>query len=229
MSEKSIDKLFFYNKRGHEGSSFFEWYRCFDEGQAILFSARADRFGKPMPVIEEERTVVEIRNRKGYLVNGRTDIQCQDTGQLLGSYSRLGQVCDAANQKIGRWRDGRKWSEEFKENLIDAIGNALLGSGDVPGGVNASRTHLLSRGKEVLAVLRREQLPFFPDPPKSMQPGMFAKLASRIIPGQLGKSLGEVTPPYGWTLSILESSSDRSLVRYSALIHLEFLRWARSM
>ena len=78
-------------------------------------------------------------------------------------------------------------------------------------------------------MLQREPLSFFPDPPKSMKPGRLAKIASRVIPGQLGKSLGEIAPPYGWALRTLESSMPLDLVRYSALIHLEFLRWARSM
>jgi len=159
---------------------------------------------------------------------GRTDILCLETNRLIGSYARFGRVYDSTDLKAGRWRDARKWSEEFKENLVDAIGNTLLGSGDVPGGANHSSTHLFSSGKKIICMLQREKLPFFPDPPKSMEPHRLAKLASKIIPGELGKSLGEVTPPYGWTLNVYKALEDDDVLRYSALVHLEYLRWARS-
>lgn len=181
-----------------------------------------------MPVLINGRKVAEINNRKNYLVNGRTDILEPETKRLIASYARFGRVYDASDLKAGRWRDARKWSEELKVNLVDAIGNTLLGSGDVPGGANHGDTHLFSRGKDIIGMLQREKLPFFPDPPKSMEPHKLARLASKIIPGELGKSLGEVTPPYGWALNVYESVGGDDVVRYSALVHLEYLRWARS-
>jgi len=166
-------------------------------------------------------------NRKNYVVNGRTDFQCLETDNLIGSYSRIGRVYDSSDRKIGRWCDARKWTEEFKENLIDALANAVFGGGDAPVGANPGDVQILSDGKAVLAVLQREQMPFFPDPPKSMEPSKVAKLASRVIPGKLGKSLGEVTPPSGWKLSVFQFLESMELLRYVALTHLEFMRWSR--
>jgi hypothetical protein len=113
-------------------------------------------------------------------------------------------------------------------NLVDAIGNALFGSGDVPAGASPSDTHLFSNGTDVLAMLQREQLSFFPDPPASMEPHKLAKLASKLIPGKLGRSLGEVTPPYGWRLVVFQPLENAELLRYSALVHMEFLRWSHN-
>lgn len=222
------ETIWFYSRRGQHERGPCEGYRAFDAEEKILFTAYADRLGKPVPVFMDDRQVVEIANRKNYLVNGRTDIQCLETATLIGSYSRLGRVHDSNDRKIGRWNDARKWTEEFKENLVDAIGNALLGCGDVPGGANTGDTHVLSNDKEVLATLQREQMPFFPDPPKSVEPHKLAKLASRIIPGKLGESLGEVTPPYGWKLTPFQPLEQPGLLNYSALVHLEFLRFSRS-
>lgn len=114
-----------------------------------------------MPVLINGRKVAEINNRKNYLVNGRTDILEPETKRLIASYARFGRVYDASDLKAGRWRDARKWSEELKVNLVDAIGNTLLGSGDVPGGANHGDTHLFSRGKDIIGMLQREKLPFF--------------------------------------------------------------------
>lgn len=227
------ESLYFHSKRGHAESKSFELYRCIDEQQRIRFSAHAIRFGKPVPIFDAEgNTIVgEIRNRKNYLLNGRTDFHDLRSQVLLGSYSRLSRIYDAADQKIGRWRDARSWSEDFKINLVDAIGNALLGAGDVPGGANPSDTHLLTDGKEILATLQREKLPFFPDPPKRSSPGKLAKFASKIVPGELGKSLGEITPPYGWRFTchqVKAPAPDKTLLQYAALCRIEFLRWSRS-
>lgn len=223
-----MKELYFFHRREHGDAGSCELHRCFAENGQVLFSARATRLGKPMPVFEGTEQVAEVRNRKNYLVNGRTDIRCSHTNRLIGSYSRLGRVHDGGDRKVGRWRDARKWSEELKENLVDGLANALLGSGDAIAGVNASDTHVLSSGKDILCMLQRERLTFFPDPRKSMKPGKIAKLASKVVPGKLGKSLGEVTPPYGWTFTELDSSESSELLRYSALVHLEYLRWARS-
>jgi hypothetical protein len=198
-----------------------------------VFSAHAVRFGKPVSIFESDgdKLIGEIRNRKNYLVNGKTDFYDMPGQDLLGSYSRLSRIYDGADNKVGRWRDARSWSEEFKVNLVDAIGNALLGTGDVPGGSNPSDTHLLTHGEVVLATLQREKLPFFPDPPKRTSPGKLAKFASKVIPGELGKSLGEITPPYGWSLSYQPKSTigcDERLLQYAALYRIEFLRWSRA-
>jgi hypothetical protein len=230
----AVETYYFHSRRDRVETSFFELYRCFKTEHKLCFSAHATRFGKPVQIYGhagDTQAVAEIRNRKGYLVNGRTDIYDKQEGCLIGSYTRFGRVRDADDNKTGTWRDARSWGEEFKVNLIDAIGNTLLGSGDVPGGVNSSDTHLLSSGKTILAVLQREKLPFFPDPPKRTQPSKFARLASKVVPGELGKSLAEITPPYGWKLTINSQPDDeraRKLLLYASLTRIEFLRWSRS-
>jgi len=224
-------KLYFHQKRHHLEKKSVDLYRCFDASQNVLFSVHADRFGKPAFILESsgDEQIGEIRNRKNYLINGKTDIYDLRGQTLLGSYSRLSQVYDAADTKIGRWWDARSWSDEFKANLVDAIANTLLGSGDVPGGANLSDTHLLSRGKVILAKLEREKLPFFPDPPKKSSPGKMAKFASKIVPGELGKSLGEITPPVGWTLTLQNhpgGEDNTRLLPYAAFVRIQYLRWA---
>jgi len=226
-NEHPQEELWFHHCRANEGSRWFELYRCYARDESVLFSAQADRLGKPMPVFIGDLNVAKIMNRKNYVVNGRTDFQCLETDNLIGSYSRIGRVYDSSDRKIGRWCDARKWTEEFKENLIDALANAVFGGGDAPVGANPGDVQILSDGKAVLAVLQREQMPFFPDPPKSMEPSKVAKLASRVIPGKLGKSLGEVTPPSGWKLSVFQFLESMELLRYVALTHLEFMRWSR--
>lgn len=227
-------KAYFHHKRDQQASDFFYYYRCFDLDQQIIITARTTNFGKPISIYRDEEIkepIAEFRNSKGYLVNGKTYIHDLHSGSKIGYYTRLNRLYNSQDIKIGRWRDAQKWSKEFKENLFDALANTLLGSGDIPGGANPSDTHLLSDGNEVIALLQRKQLPFFPDPPKSMKPGMIAKFASKIIPGNLGKSLGEVTPPGGWLLTINKKSSSKTeetLVLYSVLYRIEYIRWSRS-
>lgn len=228
------EELFFHSKRDHEGSAYFELYRCYGLNQQVLFSVRAISLGKPFSVFngeEKSHPIAEMRNSKGYLFNGKTLIHDLKTRFPLGCYVRTGSVIDGRDRKIGRWRDARSWSDEFKGNLIDALANALLGSGDVSSGANPSDTHIFSIGKDIIATLQREQMSFFPDPPKSMEPGRLAKIASKVIPGRLGKSLGEVTPPYGWTLKIHKKPADdqqMKLIQYGAVLRIEFLRWSKA-
>ncbi|MDX1461271.1 MAG: hypothetical protein R3348_09475, partial [Xanthomonadales bacterium] len=179
--EADDKKLFFHSRRHRGEKGSFELHRCFNGDGKVLFSAHATRLGKPMPVFRGSEQVAEVRNRKHYLVNGRTDIISAETGGLIGSYARLGRLYDGEERKVGRWRDGRKWSEEFKENFADALANAVFGGGEVPAGVNAGNTQLLAAGKDILCVLQRERLTFFPDPPKSAEPGKLARLASKVV------------------------------------------------
>ena len=228
-----MEKIYFYRKRSPVDSKYVELYKCFDSNQRILFTAHAIRFGKPVPIFDSagNKMIGEIRNRKNYLVNGMTDFHDFKGQGLLGSYSRLSRVFDAGEHKIGRWRDARSWRDQFKVDFVDAIGNALLGAGDVPGGTNSSDTHLLTNGKEIVATLQREKLPFFPDPPRRSGPGRLARFAGKIIPGELGKSIGEITPPYGWSLTAHQDVTnrlDRKLLNYAALTRIEFLRWSSS-
>jgi len=227
QSSVATTDYWLHHQRGHEAGKSFEWYRCYDARQNLRFDAHATRLGKPLPVFVDGIEVVHIANRSGYLVNGRTDIHSLANNTLLGSYTRLGRVYDGHDEKRGRWRDVRKWTEELKENLIDGVANALLGGGDTPIGANPGDVHVFGSGSDIIATLSRERLDFFPDPPPSMEPARWAKLASRIIPGELGRSLGEVTPPRGWKLRVQETRIDPELVLYSALIHIEFLRWSR--
>ena len=136
--------------RDHEGSDYFELYRCDDSNEKVLFSARATSAGKPVLIFEAETSehpVAEFRISNGFLVNGKTNILDLKTEESLGCYTRIGRMYDRNETKVGRWRD------EFKENLVDAIGNTLLGCGDVLGGANLSNTHLFSNETEVLATL----------------------------------------------------------------------------
>ncbi|HKX55025.1 MAG TPA: hypothetical protein VJN01_02945 [Xanthomonadales bacterium] len=228
-----FEAYYFHRQRNPSTSVPGDVCRCFDAHQQIVFNAHTIRFGKPITVYDPAgRTLIaEIRNRDNYLLNGRTDFCAANGGGLLGSYSRFSRVYDAQDNKIGYWRDAQSWAEELKVNLIDAIANALLGSGDGGMGANPSDTHLLTDGQDILAILHRKKLPFFPDPPKRSSPGRLAKLASRIVPGELGKSLAEITPPYGWCFTLRHSPPtrhDEMLLHYSALVRMEYMRWSRS-
>ena len=223
-----------YSRRAQRESKFYEFYRCFSPDQEIELSARAQRIGKPFMVfdgMDDGPPVIEVRNAKNYLINGRTEIRTLENGALLGSYTRLNAILDSEGEKIGRWRDARSWGEEFRENLVDALANAALGAGDVPGSANTGDTHLFSQGKNVLASLQKERMAFFPDPPKSESPGRIAKMAGRILPGELGRSLRENLPPYGWSLCLAEDlpqQMTRQLVLCTAILRIEMLRYARS-
>lgn len=81
---------FFYSKRDHEDSKYFEWYRCYGLNQQVMFSARAISFGKPISVFKGEDTqqpIAELRNSKGYLINGKTHFQDLQIGNFFGYYT----------------------------------------------------------------------------------------------------------------------------------------------
>jgi len=223
-----------YSRRAQRDSGFYEFYRCFSPASEVELSARAQRIGKPFSVfkgMDDGQPIIEVRNAKNYLINGRTEIRTLASGELLGSYTRLNAILDAEGEKIARWRDARSWSEDFKENLIDALANAALGAGDVPGGANTGDTHLLSRGKTVLVRLQKERMEFFPDPPRSSSPGRIAKMAGRLIPGELGRSIRENLPPYGWSLYLAENlpqNMTRQFMLCVAILRIEMLRYSRS-
>jgi hypothetical protein len=228
-----FETYYFHRKRNPSPSSPGDLYRCFDVSQQLVFNAHTAGFGKLIAVFhsESDRVIAEIRNRDNYLLNGRTDFYAASGEGLLGSCSRFSRVYNAHGHKIGYWRDAQSWAEELKVSLIDGIANALLGSGDGGMGANPSDTHLLTNGQDVLAVLHRKKLPFFPDPPKRSSPGRLAKLASKIVPGELGKSLAEITPPYGWCLTLQHSphtQGEETLLHFAALLRIEFMRWSRS-
>ena len=223
-----------YSRRLQRDLKFCEFYRCFSPGRAVEISARAQRFGKPFMVYEgldSGEPVIEVRSAKNYLINGRTEVCELAGGKVLGSYTRLNTILDADGEKIGRWSDARSWSEEFRENLVDALANAALGAGDVPGGANSGDTHLLTCDKNILARLQRERMDFFPDPPKRESPGRIAKWVGRVVPGELGRSIAENLPPYGWSLHLAENlplQLSRRFVLCSAILRIEMLRFSRS-
>lgn len=229
-----IPSCILYSRRAQRDSTYCEHYRCFTPDEEVELSARAQRIGKPFMVFEgldEGPPLIEVRNARNYLVNGRTEIRELSGGTLLGSFTRLNTILDSEGVKIGRWRDARSWSKEFRENLIDALANAALGAGDVPGGASTGDTHLLSKGKTMLARLQKERMGFFPDPPRSESPGRFAKIAGRIIPGELGRSIRENLPPFGWSLYLTENLPTRFSRRFLlciAILRIEMLRYSRS-
>ena len=223
-----------HSQRTQRESVYFELYRCFTPGGEVELSARAKRIGKPFMAYrgtDDGDPFIEVKNAQGYLLNGRTEIRQISSGAVLGSYTRLNAVLDAAGETLARWRDARRWSEEFRENLFDALANAALGAGDVPGGSNSSDTHLLSCGNKVLARLQRERMHFHPDPPRSESPGRIAKIVGRMIPGELGRSMRENLPPFGWSLFLAENlppQFSHSFLLCTAILRIQMLRYSRS-
>lgn len=222
-----------YSKRAQRDSKFFQYYRCFTPCGEVELSARVQRFGKPFMVyagLDDGSPVIEVKNAKNYLVNGRTEVRELASGNVLGSYTRLNAVLDMQGDKLGRWVDARSWSETFKENLVDTIANAALGSGDGTVGANTGDTHLLLQGKNLLARLQRERMSFFPDPPSTGSRGRIARIAGRMIPGELGRSIRENLPPYGWSLSLAQGLPPQFSPRFIlciAILRIQMLRYLR--
>jgi hypothetical protein len=230
----NVPSAWLYAKRALREAEHCEYYRCYARAGESELSARAQRFGKPFMVYEGLDTgppVIGIQGAKNYLVNGRTEIRELAGEKVLGSYTRLNAVLDGGGERIGRWYDARSWIEEFKDNFFDALLNAALGSGETAIGSSVGDIHVLSQGKTVFASLHRQRLEFFPDPPKAESPGRLAKIAGRIIPGELGRSVRENLPPFGWALYLagdLPQPLTRRFLLCTAILRLEMMRFSRS-
>jgi len=230
----TVPSAWLYAKRAQRESAYCEYYRCFTPDGKVELSARAQRFGKPFMVYEGLDTgppTIEVRSAQNYLVNGRTEIRELASEKVLGSFTRFSAILDAEGEKLARWYDARSWQKEFKDNFFDALLNAALGSGESAIGSSVGDVHVLSQGKTVFARLQRQRMEFFPDPPRSDSPGRLAKIAGLIIPGELGRSIRENLPPFGWALYLAENLPrpfSRKFLLCTAILRLEMMRFSRS-
>ena len=93
QEQNPSNRFVLYSKRANIGQDYFEWYRCYAADKQVLLNARARKPGKPLQVFRgsnEDKPLIEIRNAKGFLINGRTEIRMQADKELLGSYTRHG-------------------------------------------------------------------------------------------------------------------------------------------
>ena len=205
------------------------YYRCYkDNGESLLFHSynfRTGIAGFAFYKDPEDEPDIEIKLRKSFALSGKVDIRDSRTSELKGTVTRGRKFYDADANRLGRFVDSRSWKESFGESAFDAIGQLIFGNVDAPGG-GLSRFGLIM-SEQPAGYLDRQQLPFFPDPPRRTQPHRVGSLMKKVLPENLGSALFDVTPPTGWTLAIKPElmPEDANLLLLSTLMVIEINSW----
>jgi hypothetical protein len=219
----------FYGKcRVVEGKSA-EYYRCYDGSHQVSFSAFAYRSSRPASVFlsgDESRPDQLIKLRKMFPFSGKIDVLDAQTKTPVGLLTRSRKIFDKQERLLGRFHDPTTWKEHLAEGAVDAIGQLIFGGPDNHGGASTS-SYALSVDSKTVGVLKREVLPFFPDPPSRDGPTIGGKILRTILPKKLIDPIIGVSPPLGWTLEIHDTSSiaEMNLILLGAMMTIELRRW----
>lgn len=206
-------------------------YRCYlGNGDTLVFSSHNFRKGHAADIFphdgEGQKVQYILKLRGSFPLTGKIDLIDTAGGTLCGVITRGGKVFDPDDQLICGFSDTRSWRDHLREGAVDTIGSLIFGSEGDTTASGATKMMLMYQGKSA-GVLVRQQLPFFPDPPRRTGPGGAGRLLKKILPEKLGSALIDITPPSGWRLEIGTSiaQSHRLLVLCGALMTIEIQRW----
>ena len=205
------------------------YYRCYqDNEKSLLFHSYNFRTGTAGYVFYDDpggEPNLVIKLRKSFAISGKVDVRNFKTNELQGIVTRGRKFYDADENRLGRFVDSRSWKESFGESAFDAIGQLIFGNVDAPGG-GLSRFGLIIN-EQPAGYLDRQQLPFFPDPPRRSKPHRVGSLMKKVLPENLGSALFDITPPTGWALAVKSEMSpeDTNLLLLSTLMVIEINSW----
>ena len=205
------------------------YYRCYrDNEESLLFHSYNFRTGTAGYVFFKDPTGEPdhvIKLRRSFPISGKVDLRIFPTNELKGIVTRGRKFYDAEENRIGRFVDARSWKESFGESTFDAIGQLIFGNVDAPGGGLSSFGLIIN--EEPAGYLNRQQLPFFPDPPRRSEPHRLGSIMKKVLPENLGSAIFDITPPTGWQLAIKPEKmlGDESLLLLSTLMVIEINSW----
>jgi hypothetical protein len=219
----------FYGAGRVVGRKYGRWYRCYAADDQVRLTAQAFRSSQPLQVYlsgNDSRPDLTLKLRRTFPLTGKIDVLDGTTQTLVGVVTRGRKFLDADERLLGRFHDAKSWKEHLAESLIDAAGQMIFGGGDghVPPG---SDRFALVMDKRTVGSLTREQLPFFPDPPRRPRFPRTERILQRLLPRNLGRAIFALTPPVGWRLDIFEPAAvaDWRLLWCAALMTVELRNW----
>jgi hypothetical protein len=207
------------------------YYRCFSASDySLLFSSYNFRSGKAGYLFfgeEEASPHVTIKLRKSFPLTGKIDIVDNVRKTLQGVVTRGRKFYDHDEQLIGRFADATSWKEHFGESAFDALGQLIFGLGDADSTGSNSNKFGLILGSQPAGQLRREELPFYPDPPTRTGPTATGKMMKKFLPKKIGSALFDNAPPLGWKLEVHKDAmpKDINLLLIATLMTIEINRW----
>lgn len=207
-------------------------YRCYQtDGENLKFFShnfQTGYLGNIFLTDEAAPSDYTLRMRASFPISGKVDVWNEKKNQMIGIVTRGRKIYDASENLIGKFIDPRSWKEHFGESMVDFVGELVFGGGDSGhGGSDGANAFILSKNKVPLGKLVREQLPFFPDPPRKTEPGRTGKMLKKILPKNIGSAIFDITPPTGWKLELVKdiSGTDRMLILLGTLMTVDIRRW----
>ena len=219
----------FYGKGRVVGKKHGRWYRGYGADEQVRWTAQAFRSSQPLTVYlsgDDTRPDLILKLRGSFPLTGKIDVRDATTKALAGVVTRGRKFYDAEERLLGRFDDARSWKEHMGETLIDAAGQLIFGGSEAHSGPGSDR-FVLTVEKRTVGSLTREQLPFFPDPPRRPRFPRAERVLKHLLPRNIGRALLDITPPVGWRLEILEPAAVRDwrLLWCAALMTVELRNW----
>ena len=168
-----------------------------------------------------------LKQRPTFPMTGKMDLRCAADDHMMGIVTRSRKFFNTREELLGQFTDARSWKERFGESSVDVLSQVVLGTGDqMPPGGHSDRFGLIV-GKQPAGSMIYERLPFYPDPPKSEEPGQLAGFVKKVLPSKLERHLFDKRPPRGWKLSVLPDLVPENplLMLATAIMTLEINRW----
>ena len=206
-------------------------YRCYRAGETVPFfwshNYRKGHAGNLFLTQDAEQPDLILKLRPSFPLTGKIDVLDARDRSLKGVVTRGRKMYDHTEALIGKFVDTRTWKEHLGESVIDAVGGIIFGNGDAPANSDGANSFVLMLDKTPGGALHREQLPFFPDPPRRTKPRPSAKVFKKILPKNIGSALFDITPPAGWKLIVAGQSpiKDSIVLLCGALMTIEISRW----
>lgn len=227
MQDPSSQSTFYiYQSSGTWNKQFGERYTVFAPDGTQLAQGLGRQKGLALQLevtTPDGPLLLKSQLRKTFPFSGKVDVRNPDE-TLLAIVTRSHKVLDTDEKELLALKDPTSWKENLAESFVDAIGNVLFsGGGDTPG-VSSRSKYLLTHNQTPCGALTREQLPFFPEPPRD--PGPFSKLARTLLP----RKLSDQAPPYAWCLRYApppDLQIPEPIVLNSISMLAELLRWSK--
>lgn len=208
-----------------------KYYRCYKGSEKVIefcsFNFRTGTAAFIFNSCSPTTPDYSLRLKKTFPVTGKIDLIEYRTKRHLGQVTRGGKCLDAKGNLVARFIDPTSWKDHFGESAMDIFTQVAFGadSTDAPGG--GPNQFGLIYGDLPAGSLVREQLPFFPDPPRRSEPSKVRKVLKKVLPKKFGSALFDISPPSGWKLSLTEKidPKDSNLLLYCGLMTIEIRSW----
>jgi hypothetical protein len=219
----------FYGAGRVVGKKYGRQYRGYGADHQVQLTAQASRSSQPLQVTfsgSASSPDLALQLRATFPLTGKIDVLVPGTKEVVGVVTRSRKFYDRHERLLGRFTDAMSWKEHLGETLIDAAGQIIFGGADGQPSPGSDR-FALTVDKRTVGSLTREQLPFFPDPPRRPRFPRVERVLQHLLPRKVGKALFGVTPPVGWRLEVFDPTAitDWRLLWCAALMTAELRNW----